>query len=51
VREEPGSDGVVPLYAPLKVSVEDNIEVVRRLGEALSGRDWAVFEELRCGRH
>jgi steroid delta-isomerase-like uncharacterized protein len=46
VREEPVSDGVVPLYAPLNVSVEDNIEVVRRLGEALSGRDWAVFEEL-----
>lgn len=28
------------------MSVENNIEVVRRLGEALSSRDWAVFEEL-----
>ncbi len=28
------------------MSVENNIEVVRRLGEALSRRDWAVFEEL-----
>jgi steroid delta-isomerase-like uncharacterized protein len=28
------------------VSVENNIEVVRRLGEALSNRDWAMFEEL-----
>ena len=46
MRQEPVSDGVVPLYAPLNVSVETNIEVVRRLGEALSSRDWAVFEEL-----
>lgn len=46
MRQEPVSDGVVPLYAPLNVSVENNIEVVRRLGEALSSRDWAVFEEL-----
>ena len=30
----------------MTVSVENNIEVVRRLGEALSSRDWAVFEEL-----
>jgi ketosteroid isomerase-like protein len=37
---------VVPLYAPLNVSVENNIEVVRRLGEALSSRDWAAFEEF-----
>ncbi len=28
------------------MSVESNIEVVRRLGEALSSRDWAVFAEL-----
>ena len=34
------------LYAVLNVSVEDNIEVVRRLGEALSNRDWAAFDEV-----
>ena len=46
VRQEPASDRIVPLYPPLSVSVENNIEVVRRLGEALSSRDWPVFEEL-----
>jgi hypothetical protein len=35
-----------PPYAPSNVSVENNIEVVRRLGEALSSRDWAAFEEF-----
>jgi steroid delta-isomerase-like uncharacterized protein len=28
------------------VSVEDNIEVVRRLGDALTNREWAAFEDL-----
>jgi steroid delta-isomerase-like uncharacterized protein len=28
------------------VSVEDNIEVVRRLCEALTNRDWAAFDAL-----
>jgi steroid delta-isomerase-like uncharacterized protein len=28
------------------VSVEDNIEVVRRLGEALTNRDWSAFDDL-----
>ena len=28
------------------MSVEENIEVVRRFGEALTNRDWAAFDEL-----
>jgi steroid delta-isomerase-like uncharacterized protein len=28
------------------MSVEDNIEVVRRLGEALTNRDWTAFGDL-----
>jgi ketosteroid isomerase-like protein len=28
------------------MSVEQNIEVVRRLGEALTNRDWAAFDDL-----
>jgi steroid delta-isomerase-like uncharacterized protein len=28
------------------VPVEDNIEVVRRLSEALTNRDWAAFDDL-----
>jgi steroid delta-isomerase-like uncharacterized protein len=28
------------------VVVEDNIEVVRRLGDALTNREWAAFEDL-----
>jgi steroid delta-isomerase-like uncharacterized protein len=28
------------------LSVEENIEVVRRFSEALTARDWAAFEEL-----
>jgi steroid delta-isomerase-like uncharacterized protein len=28
------------------VSVEDNIEVVRKLGEALTNRDWVTFDDL-----
>lgn len=28
------------------MSVEENIEVVRRLGEALTNRDWAAFDDL-----
>jgi steroid delta-isomerase-like uncharacterized protein len=28
------------------LSVEENIEVVRRFGDALSDRDWAAFDEL-----
>jgi hypothetical protein len=30
------------------MSVEENIEVVRRFGEALTNRDWAAFDDLRC---
>jgi ketosteroid isomerase-like protein len=34
-------------YAPPRsMSVEENIEVVRRLGEALTNRDWAAFDDL-----
>jgi steroid delta-isomerase-like uncharacterized protein len=29
-----------------RVSVEENIEVVRRLSEALTNRDWAAFDAL-----
>jgi steroid delta-isomerase-like uncharacterized protein len=28
------------------VSVDDNLEVVRRFGEAMTNRDWAAFREL-----
>jgi steroid delta-isomerase-like uncharacterized protein len=28
------------------MSVEENIEVVRRFGEALTNRDWAAFDDL-----
>jgi steroid delta-isomerase-like uncharacterized protein len=28
------------------MSVEENIEVVRKLGEALTDRDWAAFDDL-----
>jgi steroid delta-isomerase-like uncharacterized protein len=28
------------------MSVQDNIEVVRRLSEALTNRDWAAFDDL-----
>jgi steroid delta-isomerase-like uncharacterized protein len=33
-------------YAPLGMSVEQNIEVVRRFGLALTQRDWEAFDDL-----
>jgi steroid delta-isomerase-like uncharacterized protein len=31
---------------PRSMSVKDNVEVVRKLGEALTNRDWTAFDDL-----
>jgi steroid delta-isomerase-like uncharacterized protein len=34
------------LCFPRSMSVKDNLDVVRKLGEALTNRDWTVFDDL-----
>ena len=34
------------LCFPRSMSVKDNLDVVRKLGEALTNRDWTVFDGL-----
>lgn len=46
LTEPRAADAPIGRLACESMAVEDNIEVVRKLGEALTNRDWPAFDAL-----